>query len=213
MTESIKKAAMLTMGTVMAIALACVTAMPGCVSASDDGDDTSTATEQTGVSSEEPDYTEVSDLMGRLVSAVTVEEANAIIGSEGVQRDEPDTSGQSTTYYYEWALPGGIGIDGTYYDYPEGEGTDSATYSVSYRSGKVKDKADFSKWDEIKTALGSKEGLSYDGMVEMLGGVEGLRSKVSTRGEVTYDWYDEDGGYLFTMVDPDGMCGTTSGRF
>ena len=213
MTGSIKKTTMLAMGAIMAIALACVAMMPGCAPASDGGNEGSADTEQTGASSEEPDYTEVSDLMGRLVSAATVEEANAIIGSEAAQRGEPDTSGLSTAYYYEWTLPGDIEIDGTYYDYPEGEGTDSATYAVSYRSGKVKDKADFSKWDEIKAALGSDEGLSYDGMVEMLGGVEGLRSKVSTKGEATYHWYNEDGNYLFTMVGSDGMCGTTSGYF
>lgn len=213
MTGSIRRTAAFAMATILGTALTFVALMPGCAS-SGEGDSAGTATtEQTGVSNDELDYTEVSDLMGRLASADTVEQANALIGSEGEQQGEPDESSISTTTTYRWELPGDIGIDGRYTVYSEGYGGDSATYSVSYWPSKVGDRADFSRWDEIKAALRSDEGLSYDGMVELLGGVEGLRKQVSTKGETTYNWYNEDGNYLFTMVDSDGMCGTTSGYF
>ncbi len=74
------------------------------------------------------------------------------------------------------------------------------------------EKADFSRYDEIKKALNSKESLTYDDFVEMVGGVQGFLEK-KTKSSRQYEWVNEDGGYLSGYFNLDKKCTMLTGRF
>lgn len=212
-----KKAIAFAAGAIAAIAMA-LFVLSGCASQGSGGGDGASADVQGDAQRASYDAASINELMGRLATAATLEEANAIMGFEGEMTDESSyrspydpPSTVSSTVDYEWQL-GPFPIEGSFTTYEVG-GEDEAVYETDYWKGKPDARADFSRWDEIEAALDSDAGLPYERMVELLGGTEGLREKVSTTGDVTYRWYDADGGYLWSMVGPDGMCGTTSGRF
>ena len=75
-------------------------------------------------------------------------------------------------------------------------------------------RSDFSRWSEIKPKLNSAEGLTYDQLVEYLGGVPGLRVKVGAgTSDDMYLWVNEDDGELRAYVDDEGECTMLSGWF
>ena len=210
MTESIKKTTMLTMGAIIAIALACVAIMPGCAPASDGGEEGATATEQTQPASYS--MASLDALMGELSSATTLEEANELIGVSGEYVDE-HVNAYDSSVTYKWDLDDNVSVQGSYVTYAPGSGEDYATYETKYVIAEVKDKVDFPDHDVLKKRLNSKEDLTYEELVGMLGGNPGLKEEVSTLGGVHYIWYGKDGGYLFSWVNAEGVCTTTSAYY
>ena len=112
---------------------------------------------------------------------------------------------KSENHYY-WELSEDTSIDITFGKY-------GSTVAINYPNKLSIKRADFSKWDEIKSKVDSKEGLTYNELVSLVGGVEGtLDRKYGT--SVTYKWLNADGGYLSASFDTDDMkCSFVNGWF
>ena len=180
-------------------------ALFGCSSNSDSGSaatDTESSAD-TQAQSEPQELTPDSELfqiMGELSPEMTLEEANEVIGSEG----EVSTESDSSTVYV-WDMGDECSIEGTFFT------SGSARFDAEYPRKLVKDRANFGDWDNIK-AQAEAGTLTYDQLVEMLGGVPGLMDSVRSGG-YTYQWYNDDGGYLFAQTDEDGEVSIVSGMF
>lgn len=131
----------------------------------------------------------------------SVEEINEIIGFEGKCTNEENK-------VYVWELTEDTNVEVQYSKSNEGK------IEISFPSKLIaNDKVDFSRFSEIKKALNTKESLTYDQFVELVGGVEGtLKSKNSS--SLKYEWDNTEGGYLFaTFSVRTGKCTFTTGRF
>lgn len=131
----------------------------------------------------------------------SVEEINEIIGFEGKCTNEENK-------VYVWELTEDTNVEVQYSKSNEGK------IEISFPSKLIaNDKVDFSRFSEIKKALNTKESLTYDQFVELVGGVEGtLKSKNSS--SLKYEWDNTEGGYLFaTFSVQTGKCTFTTGRF
>ena len=145
----------------------------------------------------------VFECIKKLDSKNTLEEMNTIIGFEGELKSETESY-----KVYEWDLTDDTSITSQFMlNY------NTATISANYPSNMVPNKADFSKWDEIKSKLNKRETITYEEFVKMVGGVEGvLDQKTST--SITYVWHNSEGGYLSAYFNPEtGKCTMATGRF
>ena len=134
----------------------------------------------------------------------TYEDINTILGFEGSEVNE---SASMTTY--KWVFNEDLSIK-AYYTPSTGK---AASIELSFPIKSVKKRADFSKWDEIKSKLKSEEKLTYAEFVKLVGGVDGILEKISSS-SLTYKWYDNKNGYLFAYFNPKTMeCTLASGRF
>ena len=145
----------------------------------------------------------VFECIKQLSVTATLEDINKTIGLDGEQSYDSD---YSTTYTWELS-------DDTDIEASISKSDNKVTYKISYPTKAIGKRADFSKWDEIKSKLNSKEGLTYDEFVKLVGGVEGVLSGKSSS-SLTYNWYNKDGGYLFGYFDAETKkCTLASGRF
>lgn len=88
----------------------------------------------------------------------------------------------------------------------------STSISITFSDEDIKNpKVDFSKYDEIKTALNNKEKLTYDDIKSKFN-AEGIlieKTSFSTK----YRWVNENGGYLnATFGNTTGACSMIIGR-
>lgn len=203
-------------------------ALTGCSSQSaGDGSQASSAdaTQANDAADEPADYTVDTyplNLMDQLLTAKTPEEANEIIGSEGelVETTENPASAVTVTEtVYKWDLGDDVTIEGEFTT-NDGEGdsyrdSEFATYEIDFPSSRLSESqlADFANWSEIK-AQHEAGTLDYAGLVELLGGVPGIKKEVSTKDSYEYYWYNADGGYLSVGSGPAGKLGIAlSGKF
>lgn len=144
----------------------------------------------------------VLECMKKLNAKMTLEEVTEVMGFEGEKKSETDSY---TVYNWDITEETGISVQ-----FHTKYGT--STITASYPNSMASNKADFSKWSEIKAKLNTKESLTYDEFVEMVGGVEGTISKI-TDSDTSYSWYNSEGGYLTGYFDEDGKCKMATGRF
>lgn len=212
--------------------LAATLALTGCsapTASTNDGDSQSAdaqsaQTAQEADQQDEPgDYTNDTyplNLMDELMAVKTLEEANQIIGSEGVKGDVEEQTGGTvnvTRTTYTWDLGDDVTIEGEFTtndgeadSYRDAEYT---IYEIDFPSKRLAEFADFSNWNEIK-AQHEAGTLDYNGLVELLGGVQGIKKQVNTKGNWECYWYDEDGGYISASTGPAGKLGIAlSGQF
>ena len=145
----------------------------------------------------------VFECIDQLNNKNTIEEMNNIIGFEGELKSETEKY-----KVYQWNLTDDTSITSQFMlDY------DTATISANYPSSMVSNKADFSKWNEIKSRLSKREEITYDEFVKMVGGVQGMmKQKDST--STSYVWYNSEGGYLTAYFNSEtGKCTMATGRF
>lgn len=144
---------------------------------------------------------ELTECVNLLEITNTLEEANKIIGFDG------EAKGENTNKYY-WKFSDTTGIELTVST--SGNGSISATIDKKEIANK---KVDFSRYDEIKTALKSGQSLTYDEFVEKVGGVQGTlvgKSSYSNR----YTWVNTKGGYLTASFSvKTGKCTIVTGRY
>lgn len=145
----------------------------------------------------------VFECMKQVESDITVEEINQIIGVEGeLSKDE-----ESYTVY-TWELTEDTSITAQY-----SKSTKKATISANYPNKIITEKADFSRYDEIAAALKTKDSLTYEQFVEIVGGVEGVLVQ-KTAYSLSYKWINAEGGYLSGYFNPTtGKCTMATGRF
>ena len=131
----------------------------------------------------------------------TVEEINEIIGFEGECTDEENK-------IYEWEVSEDTSVKVQY------SKSNDATIEISFPSKKIaNENVDFSKFEEIKSAMNTSSSITYDEIVQKLGGVEGTL-KYKAKGTVRYEWDRPDGGYLTCTFNSVSMkCTFASGRF
>ena len=140
--------------------------------------------------------------MEQLSANNSIEEMNKIIGSEGNLKKETDSY-----KIYSWDLGDDISIS------VQVSSSDKKTITASIPKKLFKKNADFSKWSEIKSKLNTKDSLTYDEFVKLVGGVEGVITQKSDD-SVTYEWVNADGGYLNAYFDIDtNKCTMATGRF
>lgn len=144
----------------------------------------------------------VLECMKKLNAKMTLEEVNEVIGFEGEKKSETDSY---TVYNWDITEETGISVQ-----FHTKYGT--STITADYPTSMAPNKADFSKWSEIKAKLNTKESLTYDEFVEMVGGVEGTIKKI-TDSDTSYQWYNSEGGYLSGYFNKDGKCKMATGRF
>ncbi len=138
----------------------------------------------------------------KLDTDMSLEEMNKIIGFEG--KLESDEEKYKT---YSWDLTDDTSITSQFMT-----SYNTATISANYPTSMVEKKADFSKWEDIKSRLNKKEKISYDEFVKLVGGVKGaIKQKNSS--STSYSWYNSDGGYLTAYFNKDGICTMATGRF
>lgn len=144
----------------------------------------------------------VFECMKQLNAKMTLEEVTEVMGFEGEKKSETDSY---TVYNWDISEKTGISVQ-----FHTKYGT--STITANYPNSMASNKADFSKWSEIKAKLNTKESLTYDEFVEMVGGVEGTISKI-TDSDTSYSWYNSEGGYLSAYFNKDGKCKMATGRF
>lgn len=112
----------------------------------------------------------------------TVEDINKLIGFEGEKTDDKYN-------IYEWKIGDDDSITATYYS------GGSANIEASYNKDDLKDsKIDFSKYNDIKTALKSKDSITYDDFCDKVNGKGHLYYVSSSTNK--YVWVNENGEYL-----------------
>lgn len=147
----------------------------------------------------------ISDCMKKIEITNSIDEINDIIGFDGELTNENEEYKYKT---YTWEFSDDESISITQHEkYPN-----NTTVEARIPTKKITEKADFSKYDEIKDALDKSESLTYDEFVEKVGGVEGVLDK-KTNSETRYQWADGDGGYLHAYFDEDNKCTMVTGRF
>lgn len=134
----------------------------------------------------------------------TVEEINDIIGFEGECTDEENK-------VYVWELSDDTSVRVQYSKYSS---SPEASIEINFPSKAIaNDKVDFSKFDEIKKAMNTRDSITYDEFVEKVGGVQGTL-KYKSKGTLRYEWDRPDGGYLTgTFNESNKKCTFASGRF
>lgn len=141
--------------------------------------------------------------MEKLDASMKLEEMNEVIGFEGEKTSETESY-----TVYKWELTEKTSITSQFHT-----SSGTATISANYPNEMIKEKADFSKWDEIKSKLNKREDLTYDEFVELVGGVQGTLDK-KTSSSITYQWLNEEGGYLSGYFDTKtNKCTMATGRF
>ncbi len=131
----------------------------------------------------------------------TYEQMNELIGFEGTMLSEGN--GWKT---YEWKLNDEDSVEATFY-------SSSTTISIKFNNDRIKnDKVDFSKFNEVRTALNNRESVSYDALKEKFGGVDGTMTEKSSSG-YTYKWVNSQGGYMNASLNKDKTrCSMIMGR-
>ena len=112
----------------------------------------------------------------------TVEDINKVIGFEGKLTDEKNK-------IYVWKIASDEKITASYYS------SDKATIEASYNKDEIKnDKVDFSKYEEIQSALKSSTSLTYDEFCSKVN-AQGILYKISSYSN-QYVWVNKNGEYL-----------------
>ena len=124
----------------------------------------------------------VFDYMEKLSPENTVEEMNAIIGSEGELVDEKYNK-------YSWNISEDTTLTATYYS------SKTATIKIDIDKNLLKnDKVDLSCAKDLKSEINSTNGLKYDDFVSRIGSEGYVVEKSSS--SITYKWVNSQGGYL-----------------
>ena len=112
----------------------------------------------------------------------SVEDINKVIGFEGELTDEKYN-------IYTWKFTDTEKLTATYYS------SDKATIEASYDKDELKNnKIDFSKYDEIQSALKSGSSLTYDEFCKKVNG-NGVLYYISSYNN-KYVWVNKNGEYL-----------------
>ena len=122
------------------------------------------------------------DYMSKLDPSNTVEEINAVIGSNGELTDEKYNE-------YTWKISDDTKITATYYS------SKKATIKVDIKNDLLKDdKADLSCAQDLKSQINSENGLKYEDFVSKIGSEGHIVEKSSS--STSYKWVNSKGGYL-----------------
>lgn len=140
----------------------------------------------------------VFDYMDKIEPENTVEEINAIVGSEGELVDEQYNK-------YSWKITEDTTLTATYYS------SKTATITIAIDDDLLEDdNTDLSSASDLKSEINSENGITYDDFVSKFGtdGYIVEKSSLST----SYRWVNSDGGYIkASFSKSSGKCTFFSG--
>lgn len=140
----------------------------------------------------------------------TYEKLNELIGFEGELTGQSKEGSVLNYKKYKWELTDDTYIEATIDD-NKGKITTSAT--ANFPDSMIKnDKVDFSRTDEMKKKINADGGLTYDEVVELVGGVEGTLDSVDSFSH-KYIWVNSKGGTLHASFNNSGKCTIFNGVF
>lgn len=159
---------------------------------SNNGSENNNGSSQVSNNSNEEDL-KVFDYMDKIEPENTVEEINAIVGSEGELIDEKYNK-------YSWKITENTTLTATYYS------SKTATITVDIDDDLLEnDKTDLSSAADLRSEINSENGVTYDDFVSKFGtnGYVVEKSSLST----AYRWVNSDGGYIkATFSKSSGKC-------
>lgn len=178
-------------------------------STNEKSDNTSNQTETTETTQKPKGNYDVFESIKKINTTTTLEEINEVMGFEGEVKTESDETSTFKWKIYVWNLTEDTSIEVRIYD-----DSDDVSISAYYPDDMIKNsKVDFSKTDEMKSKIDSTEGLKYEEIVEMLGGVEGTLDKKDSSTD-TYVWCHSDGGsFTARFSTRTGKCTSINGVF
>lgn len=163
--------------------------------------ETKNTKEETKVEEKSKSKCKVLDCIKKISTDASYEEVNKTIGFEGESYLEGDG-----WKIYKWELNEDDTVEVTFF-------STSTTIKIKFDDDLIKNKkVDFSKYNEIKTALSNNESVSYTEMKEKFGGVDGTLIEKSSSGN-KYRWVNSEGGYLDGNFNKDNTkCSMIIGR-
>lgn len=139
----------------------------------------------------------------------TVKEINKKLGIEAEVEEEKNDKGEVSYTTYTWKISDKASLIATSYK------KDSIyNFKVEIDDSLIRNEnVDFSKYDEISSALKNSKTITYEKFKETIGGVDGNLVEKSSSSNV-YRWVNSDGGYLrATFSNSSNKCTFVSGRF
>ncbi|MBQ9019172.1 MAG: hypothetical protein IJ097_02530 [Bacilli bacterium] len=144
----------------------------------------------------------VFDCIKQLDTKADLETVTKVMGFEGEKINEGN--GYTT---YKWVIDSdkNEALQAAFY-------STSTSISITFSDEDIKNsKVDFSKYDEIKSALNNREKLTYDDIKSKFNAEGTLIEKTSF--STKYRWVNEKGGYLnATFGNTTGACSMIIGR-
>lgn len=140
------------------------------------------------------------DCIKKLDTKDDLAKINEVIGFEG----ELEREGNGYKVY-KWELTEDDKVTASFY-------SSSTTIAISFKDDLIKSsKVDFSKYDEIKTAMNNRETVTYEDIKKKFG-TEGVLIEKSSFSN-KYRWVNKDGAYLnATFGATTGKCSMIIGR-
>lgn len=156
--------------------------------------------EETTKKEDDKKSTKVIEYISKLDNNSTLEDINKLIGFDGVVDSDNNKK-------YVWDITETSSLTATF----SNKGYTSIEIDIEDELLK-NDKVDFSKYEEISSALKNGDTVTYDDFKEKVGGVDGTpvtKSYIST----SYKWVNKKGGYLkASFNNKTKKCTFVSGR-
>lgn len=134
----------------------------------------------------------------------SIEEMSEIIGSDAELAQET-----SDSKIYKWTLADDTTIEAritSFVDGTTGDKISSTTVYANYPEGFITHDADLSNLEDLRTAMGEADGITYEQVVEAVGGSKGMLTEKSP-GSKRYQWFGADGSSLDASFDDEtGKC-------
>lgn len=135
---------------------------------------------------------DVFEAIKKIETTTTFEDINTLLGFEGTLKSQSDANSTYSWKLYRWDLTDDTAIEVRITDKDNSASIEAIYPTDMIRNGKV----DFSKVNsEMKKKVNEKDGMTYDQVVEMLGGVQGTLDKKDSSTD-TYVWANEQRGSL-----------------
>jgi len=135
---------------------------------------------------------DVFEAIKKIETTTTFEDVNKLLGFEGTLKSQSDANSTYSWKLYRWDL-----TDDTAIEVRINEKDNSASIEAKYPTDMIRNgKVDFSKVNsEMKKKINEKDGMTYDQVVEMLGGVQGTLDKKDSSTNA-YVWANDQRGSL-----------------
>ena len=135
---------------------------------------------------------DVFEAIKKIETTTTFEKINTLLGFEGKLKSESDPNSTYTWKLYRWDLTDNTAIEVRITDKDS-----SASIEAIYPTDMIRNsKVDFSKVNsDMKKKVNEKDGMTYDQVVEFLGGVQGTLDKKDSSTD-TYVWANDQRGSL-----------------
>ena len=139
----------------------------------------------------------------------TIDDINKLIGFKGTVKSQSEEGSYTKWTLYSWELTEDTSVEVRYY-----ESTNTMYVEAIFPTSMIKTKTiDFSNVKTEMKAINSTNGLKYNDVVKILGGVEGTLTK-KDKDTLTYSWYGKERGSMTARFSTKtGKCTSYNGLF